>query len=157
MSIDQIPQEQSNFSSLTKFKMRERLGIKQDVKEADILTFLSIDPSIENKIMITQTPKDIMMKTMFDQFRRCCALAIFTFFFMDQQNYVLRKDPWWLAVYLTCEISGVLMIWNSYRPNQKLIDALYGPAIICAIRFQLYLVQSIFYFNSIKLHSTIES
>lgn len=66
MSIDQIPQEQSNFSSLTKFKMRERLGIKQDVKEADILTFLSIDPSIENKIMITQTPKDIMMKTMFD-------------------------------------------------------------------------------------------
>ena len=136
--------------------MRQRLGIKQKVKESDIDEFKEDGIDIEaHGIHLDQTPKQILQVTQLKQYRMYLFLAILGSTLSGIQAYfAARRNKIWLAIYFTFEIPTYAFIIYSHvqrflnRKQVQLKNLLFYPAVFVNLRILAYLIHSVPYYDA---------
>ena len=83
----------SSFSPFNKFKLRERLGIKQFIKESDIEEFKKEGVNTDH-LEPTPTPKSLMMMKWLQVFRRYLIVGVISVSIYFRYNFEEKGMNW---------------------------------------------------------------
>ena len=136
------------------FKLREQLGIKQNITEQDIEGFQRDGINCEN-IKPTETPNSIMLMTQLKEFRIYVLLADLVCILFTISNYTRRKSIFWFILNAAFEIPTLMLIFYTFLTKKELKNVLYLPCVLLALRFQLWLIEEIPFFYYLN-YSLIE-
>lgn len=84
--------------------------------------------------------------TQLQEFRKYMLLAGITCVLSTFSNYSRRKGLGWLGLNLAIELPILLLTIHSHFSKKELKNILYLPAILLAIRFQLWLLEEFFFY-----------
>ena len=124
-----------------KFRMREKLGIKQNISILDLKKFKMVnpDPNETKDIQVTPCPNEELTLKRLNELRVWLTLGFFSMILFTFMEIYYRRSAWdYLKVLL--DFSLICTLLRAYMPNVDLKQVMFLPVFILELRMVIHLL-----------------